>query len=176
LRAAVRAGTFREDLYYRLNVIPLHIPALRNRPNDIVVLAEHFVKISGILNSRPVSKLSGEALRKIQSWIWPGNVRELENVMERAVLVSNSDTIGAEHVLIESQQPAMGPSAASGHQQGLVIGAGVTIAEMEKQLILTTLDKTNQNRTQAAKLLGISIRTLRNKLHEYRNLGEGTGG
>jgi transcriptional regulator with PAS, ATPase and Fis domain len=165
LRAMVKAGQFREDLYYRLNVIPLQIPALRERPNDVVVLAEHFVKVSAILNSRQVSGLSHEAMQKIKTWSWPGNVRELENVMERAVLIADGAVIQPEHILIENQSAHV-EVIQDGH--ALSLEAGVTIAEMERQLIMKTLDKTKQNRTQAAKLLGISIRTLRNKLHEYK--------
>jgi transcriptional regulator with PAS, ATPase and Fis domain len=158
----VKAHTFREDLYYRVNVIPLQIPSLRQRPEDVGVLAENFIKVSAILNSRSVTKLSRGALDKLAQWSWPGNVRELENVIERAVLLANNDEIQSEHIIIENF------SNNANAQSALTVGAGMTIAEMEKELIFRTLDKTNQNRTQAAKLLGISIRTLRNKLHEYR--------
>jgi len=173
LRSMVKNGTFREDLYYRLNVIPLHIPSLRERPNDIVVLAEHFIKVSAILNSRSASTLSSQALHKIQCWNWPGNVRELENVMERAVLIAEGPTVSSDHIVLEN--PSGGADDGTLKIPEFSLLAGVTIAEMEKQLILSTLDKTNQNRTKAAKLLGISIRTLRNKLHEYRAAGVAVG-
>lgn len=158
LKAMVNQGSFREDLYYRLNVIPLFIPALRHRVHDIHVLAEHFMKVSSILNSRKLRCLSSEALEKLMAWAWPGNVRELENVMERALLMATGESIRGEDLIIES----------GGTPLNSAIEPGVTIAEMERQLIFKTLHKTNQNRTQAAKILGISIRTLRNKLHEYK--------
>ena len=160
LREMVKAQLFREDLYYRLNVIPLKIPALRERPDDIIALSEHFIKISAILNSKPTTGLSPQAILKLRNWTWPGNIRELENVIERAVLMSTSSELKSDQIFIENQ-----------HQENsmpLRINAGVTIADMERELILKTLDRTNQNRTHAARLLGISIRTLRNKLHEYR--------
>ena len=163
----VRVQKFREDLYYRLNVIPLHIPPLRERPSDIVVLAENFIKVSAILNSRSAVKLSFEATEKLKSWHWPGNVRELENVIERAVLICSGDEVRGEHILIEGHQKK--------NPNRIVLSSGVTIAEMEKQLIFKTLHETGQNRTRAAKILGISIRTLRNKLSEYRTLEVSNG-
>ncbi|MDZ4677643.1 MAG: sigma-54 dependent transcriptional regulator [Oligoflexia bacterium] len=158
----VKSHIFREDLYYRINVIPLQIPALRERPDDVVALAENFIKVSSILNSRNVTKLSLGALNKLSQWNWPGNVRELENVIERAVLMANQGEIQSEHIIIENFTSSPGTPSNSG------MTAGMTIAQMERELIYKTLDKTNQNRTQAARILGISIRTLRNKLHEYR--------
>lgn len=158
LRAMVRKGQFREDLFYRLNVIPLNVPALRQRPEDVVMLAHHFMKVSSILNGRQVTEIKQDAVRKLCGWTWPGNVRELENVIERSVLMAQGNAITAECLMIDTEQQV----------ENDYIEAGVTVAEMEKRLILKTLERTQQNRTQAAKLLGISIRTLRNKLHEYR--------
>lgn len=166
LKQLVREGKFREDLYYRLNVIPLNIPPLRNRPNDVTMLSEHFLKVSAILNSKNVARISVQAMNKIQNWPWPGNVRELENVIERAVLISNESEIGAAHILIESDVA----------EKKMDYVPGLTLAEMEKRLILQTLIHTNQNRTKAADILGISIRTLRNKLSEYRTEGEVVNG
>jgi two-component system response regulator FlrC len=162
LAALVKQGGFREDLYYRINVIPLRIPSLRERPEDVVALAEHFLKVSAILNGRNVTKLSAGAVLKLKQWRWPGNVRELENVIERAVLLCQGDEIKPDHLAIDTR--LRGPTEDT-------LSAGMTIAEMEKSLILRTLEKTNQNRTQAAKILGISIRTLRNKLNEYKEDG-----
>lgn len=170
LRSMVLEQKFREDLYYRLNVIPLHIPPLRDRPGDVVILAKNFVQVAAIMNQKIQSVLTDGALQKIQSWSWPGNVRELENVIERAVLISDSQEIRAEHIFIDERK---GISTQSRAPATFTLSSGVTIAEMEKQLIFKTLDETKQNRTQAAKILGISIRTLRNKLHEYRGA---TGG
>jgi transcriptional regulator with PAS, ATPase and Fis domain len=168
LREMVHAQTFREDLYYRLNVIPLRIPPLRERHGDIRVLAEHFLKVSAILNSRPVTKLSIGAIEKLNQWSWPGNVRELENVIERAVLMTQGSEVKSDQIFIEQ-------TSLQNISVPLKIDAGFTIAQMERELIYKTLDQTKQNRTQAAKLLGISIRTLRNKLHEYRE-SYSTGG
>lgn len=158
LRQLVRDGKFREDLYYRLNVIPLNIPPLRHRPCDVTLLAEHFSKVSNILNNKKIANLSVQAMQKLQSWAWPGNVRELENVMERAVLLCQGNEIQAAHIVIEGDSDI----------KSLDVAPGVTLAEMEKRLIIQTLQHTHQNRTRAAELLGISIRTLRNKLSEYR--------
>lgn len=162
LRTLVSEQKFREDLYYRLNVIPLHIPPLRERPGDVVLLAKNFVQVAAIMNQKTPGTLHQGALEKIQAWSWPGNVRELENVIERAVLIAEGSEIRPEHIFIEERAGIVRKAPA------FSIASGVTIAEMEKQLIEKTLDLTKQNRTQAAKILGISIRTLRNKLHEYR--------
>jgi transcriptional regulator with PAS, ATPase and Fis domain len=162
LRLLVRDGKFREDLYYRLNVITLTIPALRNRPFDIPILSEHFLQVNAILNSKHVTSLTKGALQKLQNWNWPGNVRELENVIERAVLLSQSEEINEESIVIDNEV-----NMTSRNDMPVT-----TIAEMEKKLIFQALAKTNQNRTRAAEILGISIRTLRNKLNEYKLEGE----
>lgn len=164
LASLVRRGEFREDLFYRLNVVPLRIPALRDRPRDIENLAKFFTEVSCHLNGRPVRRLTSEAMSKLCAWRWPGNVRELENVIERAVLFADSEEIGAAHIEIEGwdSQPAVAKTADANPMT-----AGMTVAEAERLLIFKTLEHTEQNRTRAAKLLGISIRTLRNKLHEY---------
>ncbi len=161
LRSLVNQGLFREDLYYRLNVIKLKIPSLVERPEDIRLLALHFAKISSLLNSKPTVTFDGAALNKIAGWKWPGNVRELENVIERAVLLASDGLITSEHIQIDD-------AVESPSQIAAPAVVGTTIGEMEKQLILGTLKHTLNNRTQAAHLLGISVRTLRNKLKEYR--------
>tara|TARA_B100001248_G_scaffold262154_1_gene256417 strand:+ start:15337 stop:16263 length:927 start_codon:yes stop_codon:yes gene_type:complete len=158
LERMVREGKFREDLYYRINVIPLEIPALRERVEDIEVLAKHFVEVSCILNNKPKMKIHPEALEKLSKWKWPGNVRELENTLERAVLLNSDVELTAAHLDIPNVE-ALEDDA---------LEPGMTIGEAERRLILKTLEFTKQNRTKAAKLLGISIRTLRNKIHEYR--------
>lgn len=159
LAQMVRNGEFREDLYYRLNVIPLAIPALRDRPRDVVELARFFAEVSGLVNNRSDKRLSSEAIEKLRAWRWPGNVRELENVIERAILTSAASEITAKEIDITGfgeAAPAVGE-----------LRAGMTIEEAERRLIMKTLEYTSQNRTKAAQMLGISIRTLRNKLHEY---------
>jgi len=178
LPSMVKAGQFREDLYYRLNVIPLRIPPLRRRLRDIEILARFFTDVSCRLNGRsPIVRLSEEALIKMRQWSWPGNVRELENVIERSVLLATGETLEAIDVHIDAH--INGPE--NGLENGFAssesfeprasapegLEPGMTISEAERRLIMKTLEHTNQNRTQAARLLGISIRTLRNKLHEY---------
>jgi DNA-binding NtrC family response regulator len=158
----VKKGNFREDLYFRLNVVNVRVPALRERPNDIEPLALHFIDKYSQVNDVPARKLSEAARQKIVGHTWRGNVRELENVIERAVLLCQGDEIKPDHLAIDTR--LRGPTEDT-------LSAGMTIAEMEKSLILRTLEKTNQNRTQAAKILGISIRTLRNKLNEYKEDG-----
>ena len=158
LQTMVKEGKFREDLYYRLNVVPLAVPPLRKRPRDIELLARFFAEVSSHLNGKPAHSLTADALLKLKQWNWPGNVRELENVIERSVLMSQNNDLNAESILINGFQPM---------QPEWDLAPGTTISEAERRLIMKTLEHTGQNRTQAARLLGISIRTLRNKLHEY---------
>lgn len=166
LRVLVKEGKFREDLYYRLNVITLFIPPLRERTFDISLLSEHFLKVASILNSKKAAAFSQEAQQKLQNWNWPGNVRELENVIERAVLLSQEEVVSAESIVIDSESPLSAVSE-------LPV---TTIAEMEKKLIYLALEKTHHNKTRAAEILGISIRTLRNKLNEYNQVSEASHG
>lgn len=182
LMQMVKAGQFREDLYYRLNVLPLHVPALRMRPRDIELLSRFFVDLSSHINGKTVRAISEEGMTKLLRWNWPGNVRELENVIERSVLLSQSELIGPSEILINGFDESVLDDETSLEQPmlQLSIAPGMTLGEAERQLILKTLEYTRQNRTQAAKLLGISIRTLRNKLHEYNaspdaKLSEGAG-
>jgi two-component system response regulator FlrC len=160
LPAAVQEGKFREDLFYRINVIPLSVPPLRRRVGDILILAEHFLEKFSRLNARPKPALTSEAASVLIKQPWKGNVRELENAMERAVLITAGECIRARHLFLE--QPSAENSAA------MQIQPGVSVRQMERTLIYETLKVTNDNRTQAARMLGISIRTLRNKLSEYR--------
>ena len=160
LRECVDRGKFREDLYYRLSVVPLVVPPLRERPEDLDSLAEHFLARFG--NGRRLT-LSPEARVVLKQRPWPGNVRELENTIERASLLTGNEVLTAEDF---EDRDAAPPRLALGSL------AGMTVRDMEKQLIFDTLKRTKNNRTQAAKLLGISIRTLRNKLAEYRQRGE----
>jgi two-component system response regulator FlrC len=161
----VEQGRFREDLYYRLNVFPITVPPLRERHADIPLLARHFVAVSAARNSLPLPTVSAEAYTMLQDRRWKGNVRELENVMERAVLLAGNEAILPCHLLLESGgQPAPPPPVPSVPQPS---GNG-SLWEMERELIFQTLVRVRENRTHAAKELGISIRTLRNKLREYR--------
>ena len=163
LAQEVQAGRFREDVYYRLSVMPFTLPPLRDRPEDIQLLAEHFTHRSFQRNRRTWNGISDEAMLYLKSQPWRGNVRELENVIERGVLLAGDGPLQVEHFQFEEPALATSPyQAPSG-----------TIWEMERDLILRTLEQHHGNRTHAARTLGISIRTLRNKLREYRQLNGG---
>ncbi|MEX0830080.1 MAG: sigma-54 dependent transcriptional regulator [Nitrospirales bacterium] len=163
LAQEVQAGRFREDVYYRLSVMPFTIPPLRDRPVDIQLLAEHFSHRSFLRNQRSWNGISDEAMKYLKSRPWRGNVRELENVIERGVLLADNGPLQVEHFQFDEPTLTSGPTHAP---------TG-TIWEMERDLILRTLEAHNANRTHAARTLGISIRTLRNKLREYRELNGG---
>ena len=167
LKKEVEEGRFREDLYYRLNVFPMVLPPLRERKVDIPELTNHFIikhkdkKLRG--NKVPVKKVSSEAFEVLVNHDWKGNIRELENIVERAILIAEGDTLLPGHMMIDGR---MGKQNASSS-----ISAGMSVREMETALILKTLEEVNWNRTKAAKLLNIGVRTLRNKLSEYREEG-----
>ena len=164
LKDAVNQGKFRKDLYYRVNVIPMTIPPLRNRKQDIPMLVDFFVQKWAAVNRLKPVDLSAAAMNVLNRYNWPGNIRELENTVERAVLIHSGDQIQPQDLILD-QEPKDIETAA----KTLPIEAGTTVKEMEKQLIFKTLESVNDNRTHAAEMLGISIRTLRNKLHEYRH-------
>ena len=176
LAEQVKSGGFREDLFYRLNVVHLRLPALRERPADIIALAEFFGKKYAELNGVPAREMSDEARRIVTANQWRGNVRELENAMHRAVLLSSGAMIDAdslrtpdgETLAMEVDPATRAARTAEAVTRSLV---GRTVAEVEQDLILDTLDHCIGNRTHAAKILGISIRTLRNKLNEYASAG-----
>ncbi|MCB1475531.1 MAG: sigma-54-dependent Fis family transcriptional regulator, partial [Rhodobiaceae bacterium] len=171
----VKAGAFREDLLYRLNVVNLKIPPLRSRPADINALARHFAEKYAAANGVDPRPVSDAALRQLLANTWPGNVRELENTMHRAVLLATGDEIGPEAIREPDGEPIGGADVAS--HAALTAEAvsrslvGKTVAEVERDLILDTLDHCLGNRTHAANILGISIRTLRNKLNQYSDEG-----
>ena len=160
LKMAVKSNAFREDLYYRLNVIPLTIPPLRERKNDIPLLADYFFKRFCSQNGKVMQGVSDQAMDLLVKQPWPGNVRELENTIERGVLIGSGEQLLPEHLILEAsfEKTPRQPS----------LSAGMTVREMEKELIVNTLNQVGDKRTHAAKMLGISIRTLRNKLNEYR--------
>ena len=162
LKTAVGEGKFRKDLYYRINVIPLRLPPLNERKDDIELLASHFLEKFSRANHKDISGLNKAAIKMLRGHEWKGNVRELENVIERAVLIAEGSQILSEHLLLDSSAES---SPSSDH---LEFKPGCTVRQMEKRLIFKTLKEVEDNRTQAAELLGISIRTLRNKLHEYK--------
>ena len=170
LEAEVRKGNFREDLFFRLNVVHLQVPALRERPRDIELLAEYFIKKYAESNGLPFRPLTPDVREKLIHHAWRGNVRELENTMHRAVLLARGPAIGPEAVMLSSLTVGDGEAgnATIASKLGLV---GRTVADVERDLILETLNHCLGNRTHAANVLGISIRTLRNKLQQYRQEG-----
>ena len=163
MEEAVKAGQFREDLFFRLNVVKLVLPPLRERPKDIEYLAAHFARTYAEENGVPIRPLTAAAFAALRTHSWPGNVRELENVIHRAVLLASGDEIDAEAV------STGGPSPSGPGNTGSLVGR--TVADVERDLIIDTLKHTFGNRTHAAKILGISIRTLRNKLNIYVDQG-----
>ncbi len=171
LYEAVAEGRFREDLFYRINVVSLRIPPLRERLGDIPLLAHHFLDKFNTLAGRSVARFSAEALDRLSRNSWKGNVRELENAVERAVLLAEGETILPHHLQLS-------PGTGGGRDPGPVgpFRVGTTVWEMERQLIMGTLSGVQNNRARAADLLGISIRTLRNKLKEYREQGDARSG
>ncbi|MBG0791188.1 MAG: sigma-54-dependent Fis family transcriptional regulator [Desulfovibrionaceae bacterium] len=182
IEKSVREGKFRQDLFYRLNVIPLALPALKDRGDDVLLLAEFFTgKFTAAYGLAPLA-FTDEARKWLAEYEWPGNVRELQNLMERAVLLAGKGPIRPRHFLmgdeqwtpddlaaVDADQRAAGEAAPpSTPDEALSV---MPIHEMEKRLILKSLEETTGNRTRAAELLGISVRTLRNKLNEYKKQG-----
>ncbi|HEX2569154.1 MAG TPA: sigma-54 dependent transcriptional regulator [Polyangia bacterium] len=158
LEADMEAGRFREDLYYRLNVVRIEMPPLRSRGGDIMLLAEHFLRRFALENHKGIEGFSDRARTKIRSYRWPGNVRELENAIERAVVLCEDDVIGEEHLPYGAPPPAT--------LEGISI-PGATMAEVERFAILKTLEAVGGSTVRAAELLDISARTIQYRLHEY---------
>ena len=187
LEQSVEKGEFRQDLFYRLNVIPLRLPSLAQRSDDILLLADFFIRRLTREYGLGSLQLSTEARDWLMAHDWPGNVRELQNLMERAVLLAGAGPIRSMHFLLDGQEwspelaeegAAVPDASAPSQLASLAPGASIdfagripTIHEMEMQLIIKSLDSTSGNRTKASELLGISVRTLRNKLGEYRKIG-----
>ena len=153
VQEAIETKMLREDLYYRLNVIPIHIPPLRSRNEDILPLALHLLEKTCRENHKPPKRLSDRAIQKLLKYSWPGNVRELANIIERTVVLDFDPVIDAEHLYLDAEKKPL--------------STGTTLHEIEKKHILETFESFHQNRTKTASALGISVRTLRNKLHEY---------
>lgn len=180
LQEAVMRGEFRKDLLYRLNVMNLHIPPLRERPRDLQALADYFINKYAEANG--FRRYLSEAARdRVQSAAWLGNVRELENAMHRAVILARTEEISVDDLRTPDGRPVQpngldataerAVSAAEAAIKGAAMRVGQTVAEVEQDLILSTLDHCLGNRTHAANILGISIRTLRNKLRAYQDAG-----
>ncbi|MDZ4858673.1 MAG: sigma-54 dependent transcriptional regulator [Candidatus Hydrogenedentes bacterium] len=162
LEDAVEKGQLREDLFFRLNVIPVVLPPLRERKEDIPALMDFFLKRYVQENNRAITGFAPDTVELFMDYDWPGNVRELQNIIERAVVLSSVRVLGPE-------QFTFGPALSQKMEGNMVsVRMGTTVNEMERELIMRTLDKHGQNRTRAAEVLGISVRTLRNKLNEYQ--------
>jgi DNA-binding NtrC family response regulator len=167
LQEEVRQGRFREDLFYRLNVVPINLPPLRLRGNDLQELVEYYVGHFARKHGKTISSVSQRALERLRGYRWPGNVRELQNTLERAVIMASQDG------------PVEVPELGNGEKNGIAVGMNVadtlpTVDEMERRLIGSMLLQTAHNKTRAAEKLGISLRTLRNKLRAYRTAGYDT--
>ncbi len=185
LQEWVDTGKFRQDLFFRLNVIPLRLPPLKERGDDVLVLAKFFVDKFRSQYSIPPLAISSDAVEWLRAYDWPGNVRELQNLMERAVLLAGSGPISKSHFLLDDEfwpqdddlLPEVDdagdiPHPLQGESLENILGGGIMpLQEMERIMIMRGLEHTSGNRTQAADLLGISVRTLRNKLNEYRSQG-----
>ena len=163
LQAMVDQGRFRADLYYRLNVIPLTLPPLRERQEDIPLLATHFATKFARQAGRPAPELHPEFLTGLQKHCWPGNARELANFMRRVIAMSNGNVINTEYLGPEFIRP----TATKPTSTALPLQAGTSMRELERQLLETTLQLTGGNRTRAAEMLGVSLRTIRNKIREF---------
>ncbi len=169
----IKKGTFREDLYFRLNVISLNMPALRERKGDIKPLAEHFIDKYSKANGIAIRPLSEAAIAKITAYSWKGNVRELENTMHRAVLLATGASIEPEAIYLSGAEEEPPPQLTTSNQQPTTNNplVGRSVESVEQELIIDTLNYCLGNRTHAANILGISIRTLRNKLKAYSEQG-----
>lgn len=161
IRALVKQEQFRQDLFYKLAVVHLEVPRLEDRTLDFQNIVNFILEVAQIIHGKSGLRLTAEAYERLNSWNWPGNIRELENVLERAVVLAKSSLIGPESIQFEAIVEDM----------ALDFAPGMSLSEVEKRLILQTLELTAQNRTRAAQMLGISIRTLRNKLNEYKEEG-----
>jgi DNA-binding NtrC family response regulator len=161
LKSAVKQGKFREDLFYRLNVIPFTIPPLRERKGDIPLLADYFLERYSANNNKNMKKIAEETISLLLKYNWKGNARELKNTIERAVLLGRGDVLLPKHLFLEAPE--------NEQEKDIPFRVGLSVREMEKELIFQTLKEVNGNRTHAAEILGISIRTLRNKLREYKD-------
>jgi len=171
--AAVKEGKLREDLYYRLNVFEITLPPLRDRKDDLPLLIQRFLNEFNVRNGRSVAGVDPAAMAVLEAYSWPGNVRELRNVVERATIVAEGRLIQAKDLPPLTSTPAAVRSAEEG---GAGLTAGMTVGQAEQQLIQITLQHTGGNKTRAAELLGISLKTLHNKLHRLADEDKRTAG
>jgi transcriptional regulator with PAS, ATPase and Fis domain len=168
-QVAIREGQLREDLYYRINVITIELPPLRQRREDVPLLVQAFLSEFTERNRRRVDGVAPAAMRALERYAWPGNVRELRNVVERAVILTRGELIEEEHLppdLLQTPVPPM--------RESLGLAAGMRVSDMERRLIEVTLEHTSNNKTRAAEMLGISVKTLHNKLNRFRAADSGS--
>ena len=166
LKVSIKEGVFRNDLYYRLQVIPIHLPPLRERKEDITLLSNHFISMFNKEFKKNIKKAGKDVLKILKEYSWPGNVRELKNVIERAILLDAEDELLPEHIPAEISGACLDDDEKNGMEDLAGIGP-MSIREMEKILIMKTLDETGGNKSQAARILGISRQTLREKTKLY---------
>lgn len=171
LTDCVKEGSFREDLFYRLNVVNLTIPPLRERIGDVSLLSQYFMSSYCTKNSKQIKGFEDEALKLLETHVWPGNVRELENVIERAVITTQGDLILASSIHLERRETngLIEEKLAAQFERNWI--PGKTLDDIERKVILEALQYHNGNRTHTARALGISIRTLRNKIADYKRAG-----
>ncbi len=158
---AIKKGQLREDLYYRLNVLRLHLPPLRERVEDIALLTTRFIDHGNRRHGTEVEGLSNESRQALDSYPWPGNVRELRNVIERGVVLAKTGRIGKEHLPLFLREPGVSS------KEMIALPLGTTVADAERELILKTLEQTGNNKAEAARWLGVDVKTIRNKLKSY---------
>lgn len=181
LKQLVQEGKFREDLYFRLNVVHIQMPPLRNRRDDIALLAATFLQEFARENNKEHKHLSPEAMQAVRAYSWPGNVRELRTAMEHGVVMNNSGQIELKHLppqIASAEEENLQPSSGKGQEQnnpsntqnGLVLNGGLNLSLLERTAIAQALEQSNGNRTTAAKMLGISRRTLQRKLQDFNNI------
>jgi transcriptional regulator with PAS, ATPase and Fis domain len=169
---AMREGKLRDDLFYRLNVFTIDLPPLRERKDDLGLLVQAFIDEFNARDRRQVRAVTPEAMRMLEAYDWPGNVREVRNVMERATILARGDLIEPQHLPrfggssagVAAAKPAEAPSS------GVTITPGMTVDEAERRLILATLEAAGGNKTRAAEMLGISLKTLHNKLNRMKEV------
>jgi DNA-binding NtrC family response regulator len=166
LQEEIKRGSFREDLYYRLNVVRIVLPSLKERKEDIPLLVEHFVERFAKENKRKITGVDEEAMQRLINYDWPGNVRELENTIERAVVICKDQIIEPKHLILDAEG-----GRDSNRSKTIELPSEMTLQQLEQEMILKTLKEQGGNRTWTAKKLGISVRTLRNKLNAYRAKG-----
>jgi DNA-binding NtrC family response regulator len=181
---AVASGQLRGDLFYRLNVFNIQMPPLREHASDIPAIAQKMIDDMNLRHHCSISGISQKLLNRLLAYDWPGNARELRNTIERATILAGTGMIGVEHLpphfgesgYATRLAPAGGAAAAVNEDNAVRVQVGTTVDEAERQLILKTLSSTHNNKTRAAEILGITTKTLQNKLKEYSSAAPGGGG